>query len=274
MNKSQPKTHSIESIVSSINEANSREGIALIASNLLNLLMQKEREIFLRSSIAEESNKANGFYDRGIACNLGNLNLLIPRDRNSSFRSAVMPGHWKRGDESYQEFISNLILQSYSGNKMKSLLSSLNLPYSLEEIEEIKEELLLKAKELKSKQLSENTFCIFIDAYHTQLKDEEDNRVKKAVIYSIISIDLKGRRELCGFYVYFGSESKEDWLCIFNDLITRGLKRTMLIVSDDFSGLKEAIAALFPRSIHQLCFIHMQRNVRRNGMSNFFRTVN
>jgi transposase-like protein len=38
----------------------------------------------------------------------------------------------------------------------------------------------------------------------------------------------------------------------------------MLIVSDDFSGLKEAIAALFPRSIHQLCFIHLQRNVRRN----------
>jgi transposase-like protein len=62
------------------------------------------------------------------------------------------------------------------------------------------------------------------------------------VIYSIISIDLKGKKELCGFYTFFGSESKEDWLVIFNNLISRGLKRLALVISDDFSGLKEAIS--------------------------------
>ena len=69
---------------------------------------------------------------------------------------------------------------------------------------------------------------------------------------------------LCGFYTFFGSESKEDWLVIFNNLISRGLKRLALVISDDFSGLKEAISALFPRAKHQLCYIHMQRNIRRN----------
>ena len=74
--------------------------------------MNKEREIFLRNQI--EDNKANGFYSRDIACNLGNLNLFVPRDRNSDFRSSVLPNHWQRGDDSYNEFLLNLILQSYA----------------------------------------------------------------------------------------------------------------------------------------------------------------
>ena len=264
MNKTTKKTSQqplSEELATIIDNIDTREGIVSIASHLLNSLMNKEREIFLRNQI--EDNKANGFYSRDIACNLGNLNLLVPRDRNSDFRSSVLPNHWQRGDDSYNEFLLNLILQSYSPNKIKALLKSMNLPYSAEEIEEIKEDLFLKAKEFKNKQLTENIFAIFIDAYHAQIKDDE-NKIKKAVIYSIISIDLKGKKELCGFYTFFGSESKEDWLVIFNNLISRGLKRLALVISDDFSGLKEAISALFPRAKHQLCYIHMQRNIRRN----------
>jgi transposase-like protein len=264
MNKTTKKTSQqplSEELATIIDNIDTREGIVSIASHLLNGLMNKEREIFLRNQI--EDNKANGFYSRDIACNLGNLNLFVPRDRNSDFRSSVLPNHWQRGDDSYNEFLLNLILQSYSPNKIKALLKSMNLPYSAEEIDEIKEDLFLKAKEFKNKQITENIFAIFIDAYHTQIKDDE-NKIKKAVIYSIISIDLKGKKELCGFYTFFGSESKEDWLVIFNNLISRGLKRLTLVISDDFSGLKEAISALFPRAKHQLCYIHMQRNIRRN----------
>ena len=264
MNKTTKKTSQqplSEELATIIDNIDTREGIVSIASHLLNGLMNKEREIFLRNQI--EDNKANGFYSRDIACNLGNLNLFVPRDRNSDFRSSVLPNHWQRGDDSYNEFLLNLILQSYSPNKIKALLKSMNLPYSAEEIDEIKEDLFLKAKEFKNKQITENILAIFIDAYHTQIKDDE-NKIKKAVIYSIISIDLKGKKELCGFYTFFGSESKEDWLVIFNNLISRGLKRLTLVISDDFSGLKEAISALFPRAKHQLCYIHMQRNIRRN----------
>ena len=75
---------------------------------------------------------------------------------------------------------------------------------------------------------------------------------------------MEGKKGLYGYYIFFGSESKEDWLQILNDLINRGLKRVMLIVSDDFSGLASAIKALFPNTDHQLCFIHMQRNIKMN----------
>jgi transposase-like protein len=56
---------------------------------------------------------------------------------------------------------------------------------------------------------------------------------------------MEGRKNLLSYYIYFGSETKEDWLQILNDLIKRGVKRVMVIGSDDFPGLTQAIKALF-----------------------------
>ncbi len=50
---------------------------------------------------------------------------------------------------------------------------------------------------------------------------------------------------------------------MFKDLISRGLKRVLIFVTDDFSGLKEVIEKLFPYSDHQLCFLHLIRNLRK-----------
>ncbi len=44
----------------------------------------------------------------------------------------------------------------------------------------------------------------------------------------------------------------------------RGVRRPLLIVSDDFPGLEDAICQVFPLTDHQLCFVHLQRNIRRN----------
>lgn len=251
----------LEGILDEISKIDSQEGIAFVTALLLNELMKKEREIRLRDSI---DNKANGFYERQLACFLGSLGLSVPRDRKGEFRPSILPDRWEKADESFQDFVLNLVLQSYSPAKIKALLQSMKLPYSAEQIEEIKEELYQKAKELRSRELPENLLCLFIDAYHTSMKDEEVGRVRKAVIYVAVGIDLEGRKSFVGYYLYWGSESREDWLEILNDVIRRGLKRVMLIVSDDFSGLGSAISALFPDTDHQLCLIHMQRNLKKN----------
>ena len=255
------KNLNLDKILEELSKIDSKEGIKTIASLLLNELMKKEREIYLKNSV---DNKGNGYYERQLACLLGNLNLSVPRDRKSEFRPAILPSEWQKFDESFQEFIINLVLQSYSPNKIKSLLQSMNLPYSPEQIEEIKEELYNKAKEIKTKELPSDMFAVFIDAYHTQIKDIETNRVKKAVIYNIIGIDMEGKKNYLSYYIYFGSERKEEWLQILNDLIKRGLKRVMIIVSDDFPTLLQSIKALFPKTDHQLCFVHMKRNIKKN----------
>lgn len=45
-------------------------------------------------------------------------------------------------------------------------------------------------------------------------------------------------------------------------LIDRGLRRVLLTVQDDFSGLDKIIEAFFPNTQVQLCTVHMLRNAR------------
>ena len=252
----------IESLLELLNEIDvKKEGLKEITEALLNWIMEKEREYFLQK---QKGNKANGYYKRGLSSLFGNLELNVPRDRKGSFRPSILPDQWKRYDANFQDFILNLILQSYSPAKIKFLLNSLNLPYSPQQIEELKEELYLKAKELRSRELPEEAFALFIDAYHCQIKDEETKRVRKAVIYSCIGIDMEGRKSLFGYYIFYGTENKESWLKILNDLVHRGLKKVLIIISDDFQGLRHAIKTLFPQTDHQLCFVHLERNIRRN----------
>jgi len=148
------KQMGLEGILDEISKIDSQEGISFVTALLLNELMKKEREIRLRESI---NNKANGYYERQLACFLGSLGLSVPRDRKGEFRPSILPDKWEKADESFQEFVLNLVLQSYSPAKIKALLQSMKLPYSAEQIEEIKEELYQKAKELRTRELPEKS---------------------------------------------------------------------------------------------------------------------
>lgn len=233
-----PRKKAFEAMLNDyLSEVDNINGLTEVVSQLLQILMQKERELHLSY---DEGNKGNGYYDRNLACLFGNLNLHIPRVRKGNFRPSILPQPYDKADSSFNELILNLILSSYSPNKIKSLLKSLNLPYSPEQIEELKEDLYKKAKEISTKQLPENAFALFIDAYHTSVKDDDTNLVKKSVIYTIMGIDMCGKKDLYGYYILQGNENREDWLFILNNLIQRGLKRLLMIVSDDFSGLDKA----------------------------------
>jgi transposase-like protein len=237
------------------------DGLKDINEVLINALMAKERDVFLKNNA---NNKANGYYDRTLSCGLGKLDLTIPHDRLGEFRPFLLPKQWHRGEQTYEDLTASLIIHAYSPNKIKAILNNLGLPYSKNDIDELKESLYQKSMEFKTRELDTDVFCIYIDAYHTKIKDDDSNKVKKAAIYTVIGIDLDGNKEVYGYYEFFGSEKKEFWLSVFNDLISRGLTRPLLIVSDDFPGLSKAIETLYPKTDHQLCFVHMMRNVRRH----------
>lgn len=244
-----------------LNNISNVNSLQQLFTDLVNIIMNKERQLYLSQV---NNDKANGFYTRDLITSFGNLNVNVPRVRNSYFRPNILPPNYQKHDPSFNDFILKLVLNCYSPNRIKTLLNSLSLPYSVEQINELKDELYQKTQELVNKQLKEDMFALFIDAYHVQVKDDDTKQIKNSVIYNIIGIDMSGKKDLLGFYIEEGNENREDWLVILNNLIQRGLKRVLVIVSDDFPALDEAISTLFPKTDHQLCFIHMQRNVRKN----------
>ena len=124
----------------------------------------------------------------------------------------------------------------------------------------------------QERQLPQDVIAIFIDVYHCETCI--NNKVRKSALYVIVGIDFNAKKDLLGMYIYEGSETKGFWLQALNQLIERGLKRPLVVISDDFPGLKEAIKTLFPEALHQLCFIHMQRNVRKNMSSDDSKVFN
>ena len=233
-------------------------GLALFFEDFLNHIMPVERRIFLKGN----DDSGNGSYNRVLSSVIGKLNLSVPRTRNASFRSSFLPDKYKRTTSEYDELLFSLFANGYSDSKISKTLKRLNLPYSEDDMEELKNTIKEKITDFKTKQLPDEALCLIIDAYHTQIR--HNSRVKDACVYSIIMLNMEGKKELAGFYIFFGKENTTDWVSIFNDLITRGLKRVLIIVSDDFPGISERITSLFPNTDHQLCYVHLQRNIRRN----------
>jgi transposase-like protein len=230
-----------------------------LLEDLLDEIMKGERTVFLERSL---ENKGNGYYPRELTTGSWKLDVNVPRDRRGDFRPYVLPDPYKRTDDSYVDLMMSLVINGYSESQLMTSLRQLGLPYSATELAKIRDRLMERLSDFKRRELPQDIFALFIDGYHTEIKD--NLKVRKSCVYTVLGIDLDGRKDVYGFYTFFGSENKADWLKVLNDLIERGLKKVVVTVSDDFPGLTEAVKALYPLTEHQLCYVHLQRNVRKH----------
>ena len=73
-------------------------------------------------------------------------------------------------------------------------------------------------------------------------------------------IDENGHRALVS--VRLGArESKEDWVELGRDLISRGLPAPRLVVADGAAGSIGAVGEIWPRADRQHCAVHRLRNL-------------
>ena len=232
--------------------------ISTLVEELLNELMMSERGLYLDNN----RDKGNGFYKRSLSSSMNRMELNVPRTRSGGFRPMILPPLYRRTENSYNKLLAALMIGGYSDAGFENFFREMELPYSKSELDRLKEELKQKVEDFKTRQLPEAVFAMFIDGYITDVK--LNGKIKKCCLYCIIGMDFAGYKTLLGFYTVEGSETRHKWREIFEDLIERGLKKTMVVVSDDLSGLDEVIRLLFPRTDHQLCFVHLERNVRKH----------
>lgn len=233
-------------------------GVDTILEDFLSAIMKKEREFFLQEVPQDQ---ANGFYSRTLQLAIGKLNLKVPRVRlGNFFRPGLLPPKWKRVDKDYENLLLALLTNGYSQTQIERALHALNLPYSQDRIEDLTAMIHERFEVFRTSPLEDTMFAVFIDAYHAKMK--VDSRMRDVSVFTALGIDMNGRKSVLGFWVVEGDESKAFWGDVFQDLVTRGLKRVLLFATDDFPGVREIMKKLYPFSDHQLCFLHMQRNLR------------
>ncbi|MCB6347123.1 IS256 family transposase, partial [Enterocloster lavalensis] len=86
--------------------------------------------------------------------------------------------------------------------------------------------------------------------------------IRKLAAYVIPGINPDGRKEVLTIEVG-ENESSKYWLSVRNGLKNRGVKDILILCADGLSGIKEAIAAAYPKTEYQRCIVHQVRNTMK-----------
>lgn len=233
-------------------------------SELLNRAFLKEREFyFSESQTGLSGNKANGFSKRSVNFATNSIPIAIPRDRFGEFYPSILPKYGRNISDEYSNILESIILNSKSFRSIEASVKALNLPYSKKQVEEILADLFEEAKRFNNRQLDSDFAFIYIDAKAIDMA-EDTGSIRKAVHFTVLGVNMNCKKEVLLNTSFFGSENLEIWKKVINNLRNRGLARVLMIITDDFAGLNKLLKQLFPNTDHQLCLVHLTRNLKGN----------
>lgn len=112
---------------------------------------------------------------------------------------------------------------------------------------------------------------LFLDALYLPVR--RPGFTSKQALLLAIGVDGEDRRHVLGFALG-DRETKESWSSLIQDLLGRGLDRQALrlVISDEHKGIESAVAELLALP-HQLCVVHLERNVKHRVASRDWKAV-
>ena len=202
-------------------------------------------------------NSRNGYSSKGLISSQGEIDIFIPRDRDSSFEPIVIP-KYKRIIGDLEDIILSMYAKGVTVRDIQNHIEDIyGFQISATSISNITDKIINLAREWQCRPLNELYTIVFLDAIHFKVK-EEGKYINKAG-YSCLGIDLQGYKDLLGIWIG-EAESAKFWMNILNELRNRGVKDILICCVDGLSGFKEAISAVFPETMIQKCVIHQIRN--------------
>ncbi len=228
----------------------------------VNSLLQAELTAFLDYEKYDRAgfnsgNSRNGNYSRSFRTEYGELNLVIPRDRNGKFSQQTLPAY-KRTNDSLETTIIQLFQKGITMSEISELIEKMYghhyTPQTISNMTKIVSEDIIAFKE---RSLESRYSVIFMDATHIPLKRQT---VSKEAVYIVIGIRLDGTKEVLGFSLA-PTESAYVWKEILQGLKDRGLKEVLLVVTDGLSGINDSIHSVYPNAQFQQCCVHISRNI-------------
>ncbi|MCK5294662.1 MAG: IS256 family transposase [Arcobacteraceae bacterium] len=206
---------------------------------------------------SDNQNYRNGYNDKTIKSKYGNIDVAIPRDRESSFEPQLVKKReiLLNGSE---DMIISLYTKGMSVRDIQLHLDDLyGYELSTQTISNITEKVIEKAKEWQIRPLDKIYPIIFMDA--TVLKIRIDRVVKNIAAYIMLGVTLEGKKEIIGIWIGENETSKY-WLTVLNDIQKRGVQDVLIFAIDGLNGFNEAISAVYPKAEIQRCIVHQIRN--------------
>jgi transposase-like protein len=229
-----------------------------LLKEILEAAMEGEIDHHLKETKKNTGNRRNGYTRKNLKSSLGAFEIATPRDREGSFlpqtiekRQRVLPGD-----------LDNKILSLYSrGMSYRDIRAEMEEIFGVEiseaTISSITDRIIPLIRDWQSRPLERLYPIIWMDAMHFKIREE--GQVKSKAIYTVLGVDMEGRKEVLGLY-QGDNESASFWLQVLSDLKLRGVEDILLASIDNLRGFAEAIENIFPLAEVQLCVIHQIRN--------------
>jgi putative transposase len=210
-----------------------------------------------QKSVIKRSNSRNGTSVKAIKTAQGELEINVPRDRDSSFEPVLIPKH-RRISKDLEQVILHLYAKGMSTEDISDYMERIyGVAYSASAISTITNHLMSDIDQWHQRPLEKVYPIVWLDAIRYKIK--QDSRVLSKAILLAIGLRLDGRKEVLGLWVY-QTESAAFWMEVLNDMKMRGTEDLFIVSSDNLPGLTDAIASVYPHAVTQICIVHQIRN--------------
>ena len=212
---------------------------------------------YQKSERSDSDNYRNGYKSKRVNSSYGSMDIDVPQDRKSTFEPQIV----KKRQKDISDIDQKIISMYAKGMTTRQISETIEDIYGFETsegfISDVTDKILPQIEDWQNRPLDEVYPILYIDAIHYSVRD--NGVIRKLAAYVILGINTEGKKEVLSITVG-DNESSKYWLSVLNELKNRGVKDILIICADGLSGIKEAIAAAFPKTEYQRCIVHQVRN--------------
>jgi len=201
-------------------------------------------------------NSRNGTTPKTVGTEVGDVALDQPRDRRSTFASALVPKGARRLGG-----LEDMIISLYAGGMtirdiQHHLAATLGTELSHETISKVTDAVVEEVTTWQTRPLEAFYPVIYLDALVVKIRDGAHVANRSAHI--AVGVDMDGIKHVLGIWVQ-ASEGAKFWAGVCAELANRGVKDVLIVCCDGLTGFPEAIEATWPQATAQTCVVHLIR---------------
>ena len=222
--------------------------------NMIENMLKSELDEHIENS--DKSTK-NGYYKKNVKSSSGEIELNIPRDRDSEYQPLIVP----KGKTTISGIDDKIISLYARGMSQRDIEKQIKEMYDVEIsdtlISKITDRILPEIKEWQNRTLEAIYPIVYMDAMVFKIKNDI-GFYKNRALHFAIGITIDGKKDLLGIWLS-DNEGSKFWLSIVTELKNRGIEDILIASVDGLKGFSEAINSVFPQTVVQRCIIHQIR---------------
>lgn len=218
--------------------------------------------------IKTTDNWRNGYTNKKVKTSAGEVDIKVPRDRDSSFKTQLTPKRQKDVSEIEEKVLAMYAIGMSQRDIAETIEDIYGFEISHEMVSQITDCVLDELNDWQNRPLKRMYTFLFVDCMYATIRKEYES--KNYAVYTILGYDLDGQKDILGLWLN-ESESKHTWMQIFDELKTRGVEDILFICMDGVSGLEDGAKAIFKDVVVQRSIVHLVRNSIKYVPSNDYK---